>query len=376
MLPIGVGQTVSRPAISPPPDRRPARARPSSPRRSSRPRARAPRPATGVSFIGGRARARELRAGRPEQQLAGRRSRRRRSRSRRARRCSPGSRAPRRSAVPISATTSTAPSRRPPRARSVTSVPVDSARRRPGRGPAPSRGALGARPGPRGASAVPDASDSTQPWLGSSPGRAGRSTSIDDVAELGGGPGRSPIGRAVEDQAAADPRSDRQHDDVRARPGRRRTGARRARRGWRRCRSPPGARAARSSGPGSARRRASRLTALIATPRSRSIVQGIPSPIGSDVGAGLERLAELALERREQLVLAQAGARRRSTCRATCCVGVHDPDEHLGAAEVDADRLGHQPPPVRTPSRKEDLRAGHAAVLPVMDRRPEANQPR
>ena len=102
---------------------------------------------------------------------------------------------------------------------------------------------------------------------------------------------------------------------------------------------------------------------MIATPRSRSIVQGIPSPRPWPRDAP-ERLAELALQRREQLVLAQAalGALDRVDDPP---LRVQHPDEHLGSPEVDADRLGHQPPPgAAMPRWRGDLRASHAAVLP------------
>ena len=176
-LPIGVGQTVSRPGHQRGcPDQRFPRA-PSRRRRSSPPPARARRRRTSVSFIGAQRAGAQLPPGGLEQQLA----RRRRAaadhdhvgledvREAGERDARGGGRCP--------STTSTAiPS--PASAASVTVLPLISlaARRAPARAPTP--GAPRPRARPARPSAVPEASASTQPWLGQLPWQRGPFSSI------------------------------------------------------------------------------------------------------------------------------------------------------------------------------------------------------
>ena len=80
-----------------------------------------------------------------------------------------------------------------------------------------------------------------------------------------------------------------------------------------------------------------RLTEVIASPRSRSIVHGIPSPIAARLRTGVERLAQLALERLEQLVELEPDGRLGATMEDVP-VGVDDPDGHLRPSEISADR--------------------------------------
>ena len=129
----------------------------------------------GVSFCGVRARARELLAGRAEQQVAGGHHAAADRRSRRGRRCSRGPRAPRRAAGRSSPGRRSRSDRRPGRARSRGARP----RRRPRRQPAPAP-TPGTRPTANSASmrsAVPEAIDSMQPWLGQFPWQGGPSMS-------------------------------------------------------------------------------------------------------------------------------------------------------------------------------------------------------
>ena len=238
-LPIGVGQTISRPAISPP-----------APLPRARPRQRGGADHAGVGpELGRDDRGLVHRRQRPLPQLrarraraAGRRprSRRRRSRSRRgskmlaklatARRRA-GCRQRRRLAIAVCVA-----GRAPPRSRAVPSISSPVGERL---GQRRVRLALGRAPAPRRASAVPEASASTQPWFGQLPWQGGPSTSITTWPSSAPAPVEPAVDLAAEDQAAADPGADRQHHRVRARRARRRRGARRAPRRWRRCRRRP-----------------------------------------------------------------------------------------------------------------------------------------
>ena len=301
-LPIGVGQTISSPGISPAPLQL-----------DPRHRRGADHPGVGAE-LGGEHRRPVHRRQRPRAQLpagraraAGRRrrSRRRRPRSPPARRCW-RSWSGRRRAGCRPARRPRSRSRRPPSAASVTALPSISSpvgehpaegrvgrafRRRPAL--APERGARGERLDAAAAGAV---------------ALARRAVHLDhDVAELGAGAGRAAVELAAEDQPAADPGPDRQHHRVRLRLARRRRGARPARRRWRRCRRRPAARSARRPGRGSARRSIGRLTAEIATPRVVVDRRRDPEPDRARPRARFARLLDLAHEQLDQLLLALPG---------------------------------------------------------------------
>ena len=70
---------------------------------------------------------------------------------------------------------------------------------------------------------------------------------------------------------------------------------------------------------------------------------GCPSPAAATSGRASLRGPQLALERLEQLVLAQAMAGRRGAVDDPA-LGVHDPDQHLRPAQVDADGLDSAQP--------------------------------
>ncbi len=74
-------------------------------------------------------------------------------------------------------------------------------------------------------------------------------------------------------------------------------------------------------------------------PSARSIVQGIPSPAATTARPGGEGGAQLPLERLEHLVGAQPGDDDHPPVENLAIVP-ENPDEHLRAAEIDADRLG------------------------------------
>ena len=91
---------------------------------------------------------------------------------------------------------------------------------------------------------------------------------------------------------------------------------------------------------------------MIATPRSRSIVHGMPSPTPPASGRASTRRPQLALERLEQLVLASGpmlgavdAVERRGGRSPTTPTSIFVPPE------VDADRLNRQ----REPLRVDDL---------------------
>ena len=82
------------------------------------------------------------------------------------------------------------------------------------------------------------------------------------------------------------------------------------------------------------------MTDPIAIPRSRSIVEGIPSPIASACGQAATACAQLGLELVEQLVEVTAvGALGRPV--KDLLRGVDHPDRHLGPAEIRPDRGPH-----------------------------------
>ncbi len=153
------------------------------------------------------------------------------------------------------------------------------------RAPAPGRGPdWGCSPAIRVASrvsAVPEASDSTQPRPGQLPWQR-RPVLVDHhVPELGRRAERAAVELAAEDQAAADPGADRQHDGLARRPGPRRRGARRGPRGWRRCRRTPAARAARPSLARTAMSAQRQVDRHHPCPVRSSIRHGIPKPTAS-----------------------------------------------------------------------------------------------
>ena len=211
-----------------------------------------------------------------------RRSRRRRRRSRRARRCwrswrrATPSRPPIRSKTPIAVSS-------PASAASVTALPSISSPSASSLPRAESGLAFGRRARPRGRAPCPRRASRRSRGRGSCPGRAARRS-------------RSRCGRARRRRRSSRGRSRRRGSGRRRsrcrssasprcrRPGRRRRGARRARRRWRRCRRRPAARSARRPGRGSAGSSIGRLTAETATPRSWSIVAGIPSPTAATSG--------------------------------------------------------------------------------------------
>ena len=100
-----------------------------------------------------------------------------------------------------------------------------------------------------------------------------------------------------------------------------------------------------------------RLTEVIATPRSRSIVARDPEPDRLGVRAGLER---------PRGAPARASSSSSSSVRPVVrsvprwrmfCVGVDDPDGHLRAPEVRADRSPH------VQDAAEGVFEGHAVLI-------------
>ena len=82
-----------------------------------------------------------------------------------------------------------------------------------------------------------------------------------------------------------------------------------------------------------------RFTALIAWPRSRSIVHGMPRPAATASGQRLEGLAQFGLERVENLVGAAAKAALFGAVQNGRASG-DNAHKHLRAAQVGADRRG------------------------------------
>ena len=282
-LPIGVGQTTSLPGIS----RSPC---------SSSIRAIAAAPIIPASWPSSAASDRGLvhRRQRPLAQLraapapaAGRRPRSRRRRHDHVRLedvGEAGEATPRR--LPISSKTPIAVSS-PASAASVTALPSISCPRRAScRAPSPAR--FRPRPAPSRPSAVPEASDSTQPWSGQLPWQGGPSASI-TCGRARRRPGRAAVDLAAEDQAAADPGADVSITALSACRARRRRGTRRGGdvgvvvdEDRQAERSETRSRIGRSA--------IGRLTAETATPLSWSIVAGMPSPTAGR-RAGFARLA-------------------------------------------------------------------------------------
>ena len=359
MFPIGVGQTISRPGISSVLTARSPRA-PSPRRRSSRRRARAPRrrPASRSSAA---ARAREAprgparAAGRPppstpppititsgSKMLA-----------------KLESATPRRR--PIVATTSIAISS-PPSAASVTarpSISSPSARALP----SAESGCASAATRPSRPSAVPGG-DRLDAAVVRAVALARRAVDVDDdVAELGAGAGRAAVELAAEDQPAADPGPDRQHDHV----GASRAGAE-AVLGERRDVGvvvdedrQPEALADQVADRDVDDRQvdgADRDPAL-AVDRARD-----PEPDRRGLRTGVDRASRISASSSSSSSLERAaeGARRWPGW-STRCVGVDHADEHLRPAEVDADRRPH------VDGRRQEFRAGHE-VFDSYDDRP------
>ena len=305
--------------------------------------------ATGVSFIGGSARAAQLRARRRQQQLPGRDHAAADRRSRRGRRCWRSSRAPRRGAGP--------PARAPrSRSRRPRARPRSPPCRRAPRPPASARpsaesGALSAAARPSRAIAVPEASDLDAAVVGAV-SLAGRAVRLDhDVAELG---------------------ARRRPTPGRARPS---------------ITSPPPIPVPIVSitafvAPRAAPKRCSASTASVGVvvDRHRDAQALAASGRGSDVGelevdghdrdaraGGRSCTGSRARRRRprggprsrpgararasEELVLAQAHARRGRPV-GHVAVGIDDPDQHLGAAEVHADCFDRHKAPSARRSRE------------------------
>ena len=156
---------------------------------------------------------------------------------------------------PIAATTSRAAAS-PSWASSVTSAPVI---RRPAASTAAERGVRARSCGHSQALAAERGAggERLQAAAVRAVARARRPVGVDDhVAELAGRADAPADEHAVDQDAAADAGAEREHHGVAGTRAPRRSGARRAARRWRRCRSRPAARAARRSGRGPARPRA------------------------------------------------------------------------------------------------------------------------
>ena len=250
--------------------------------------------------------------------------------------------------------------------------------RAPGRAPSP--GAARPPRAPSRASAVPEASDSMQPWLGQVPWHGGPLMSTTMWPELGGGAGRAAVELAVDDQAAADPGADGQHHDVGGAPSRRRSGARRARRRWRRCRRRPAARSARDTRPRIGTSVIGRLTALTQSPPARGrSCRGRRGRSRRPPGRASIALAQLGRSSASmQPLRRQPGERRRPAGGRRSPRASTHPDEHLRAAEIDPDRLGVA---VGAVGRSERESAGPCASItalmapgdPERPERPEYN---
>ena len=106
-----------------------------------------------------------------------------------------------------------------------------------------------------------------------------------------------------------------QHHHVRLAPRRRRRGTRPGRRRWRRCRRRPAGRPARATRSRIGRSVDRQVDRGTATPRSWSIVAGIPSPTAQHVGARLLRLRHLAAEHLDQLAPRSGRSRPRGSRR-------------------------------------------------------------
>ena len=160
-----------------------------------------------------------------------------------------------------------------------------------------------------------------------------------DVAELGARP-RSPPGRSRRRGSGRRRCRCRSSASRRCRRrGRRRRGARRGPRRWRRCRRRSAARSARRPASRIGRFSIGRLTAEIATPRSWSIVAGIPRPTAATPGRARRASLDLAHEQLHQLLLGLPG-RGLAALQVDLRVGVEDAEQHLRAAQIHAYRLG------------------------------------
>ena len=168
----------------------------------------------------------------------------------------------------------------------------------------------------------------------------GRSGLVDDhVPQLGAGASRAPEELAVDDDPAADPGADGQHQRVGGAAGRAKAvlGEHRdvgvvVEIGRRPSRSAIRSRIGTST--------IGRLTELIAMARLRSIVLGTPRPIASTSGHASIPACSLVLSSsrspsRSNPVVGRCSVKDR-------VIGVDDPDRHLCASQVGTDCLPHE----------------------------------
>ena len=158
------------------------------------------------------------------------------------------------------------------------------------------------------------------------------------VAELGSGPAGPPERPAAQDQSATDPRADRQQDDVvgalgRA-PGQLREGG---------CVAVVVHRHRQSGQRGNPLLQRHLDQRQVIGVEAEAAIQiddaRNAQPDRGDVGAGLDRDPELGIEQLEERIPIQPG-RRRNPPVDRLPARIDDADEHLGAAEVDADGFG------------------------------------
>ena len=158
-----------------------------------------------------------------------------------------------------------------------------------------------------------------------------------DVAELGAGADRAAVRPAAEDQPAADPGAEREHDHVASSRARRRRATRRSPPRSRRCRSPTG------------RPSRSRITSRSGTSTSGMFTEpiAIAGPLvdprrdaeADRDDALVEQLAHGGLEAVEQRLLG-VERRRVLAVREHRPVALDDAGEDLRPADVDADHVG------------------------------------
>ncbi len=227
----------------------------------------------------------------------------------------------------------------------------------------PESGAAAAARSASRRSAVPDAIDSMQPWLGQLPWQGGPSMSTTTCPSSAAGPVGAAVGLAAEDQPAADAGADRQQHDVHGRRGRRRS----------RCSaiaatlpslSIETGRPIRSRDPvadGDVDQR--QVDRAHADPAGAVDRAGHPEADGGDPRPRVEGDLELGSSSCQDLVGAQPGGggdapvdgppgRRRRPRRASSC-------------RRDRRRSSRRPPTASGPRRSRSRKpGGHAAVLP------------
>ena len=156
------------------------------------------------------------------------------------------------------------------------------------------------------------------------------------VPELAGHPVAAAEDLVVDDQGAADAGAEGDAEDVAVPDARRRTGTRPARRCWRRCPRPPAPGSAASAPPAAARRArpGAARTARSPAPRRRTRPRRCRPP--------RRRTPRSASSTSSTMVSSTAGTLRPGVGRRRAgqhgAEGVDDAAEHLGAADVDADR--------------------------------------